>query len=355
MNRTVNLLGKLIVSLVAMGPGFGAGAGAQDPVPAQPPAAELLPAGPGKAAFTPARKTSFDEVTRQLDAGGDVFLYLATDRWLAALSTNVSQLRDVLEHLPNVPAAGHQQIDLGFRMLSDVISRSGLEGLSGVGLSGAQITQELHRSKLVVHHNPGQGQGLLWNLAGRPAHPLRAMEMLPKTTALALFGDLDARGAWTFIERTVSDSGEAGLAAGLHAWQQRFEQAAKLSWTNLLASFGGEAGIILTLDDSRKITLPLGPQPLELPEPGLIVAVKINDDTLFERVSQEMKANPQTRAQRGGRPQVVRHAAAPAAAGAVATDSGQQRRLLFCRDLAGVGPRGARRAQRQDPGPGRIG
>ena len=102
----VNLLGTLIVSLVATGPGFGASAGAQDPVPAQSPAAELLPAGPGKAAFTPARKTSFDEVTRQLDPGGDVFVYLATDRWLAALSTNVSQLRDVLEQSAERPGRG---------------------------------------------------------------------------------------------------------------------------------------------------------------------------------------------------------------------------------------------------------
>lgn len=290
----VNLLGTLIVSLVATGPGFGPGAGAQDQVPAQPPTAEGAPAGPGNGAFTPARKTSFDQVTRQLDPGGDVFVYLATDRWLAGLATNVSQLRDVLEHLPNVPAAGREQIDLGFKMLIDAISRSGVEGISGVGLSGAQISQELHRSKLVVHYNPGQGEGLLWNLLGRQAHPLRPMAMLPKTTALALFGDLDAMGAWTFIERTVSDSGDAGLAAGLREWPRRFEQGAKLSWTNFLASFGGEAGIILTLDDSRKITLPLGPQALELPEPGLIVAVKINNDTLFERVSQEMKANPQT-------------------------------------------------------------
>jgi hypothetical protein len=168
--------------------------------------------------------------------------------------------------------------------------------MSGVGVSGVQVTEELHRSKLVLHHDPGpgQGEGLLWNLFGAQAHPLRAMDMLPKTTALAAFGDLDAMRAWNVIQRAVADSGDPVLASGMLEWQRGLEQRAKLSWTNLLASFGGEAGIILTLDDSRRITLPVGTQPVDLPEPGLIIAVKINDDTLFERLSQELKANPQT-------------------------------------------------------------
>ncbi len=288
------LLAGLVLSLVVTGPGFDAGAQAQAQAPTQPPGSATSSAVPAQAAFAPARKTSFKEVTSQLDPDGSVFVYLATDQWLAGLSTNVSRLRDVVENLPGIPAAGRERLGRVFKLLIEAIPRSGIEGISGVGVSGVQITEGLHRSKLVLHHNPGQGEGLLWNLFGGQAHPLRAMDMLPKTTALAAFGDLDAMRAWNFIERVVSDSGDSGLANGLGEWQRGFEQGAKLSWTNLLASFGGEAGIILTLDDSRKLTLPVPPQAVDLPEPGLIVAVKVNNDTLFERVSQELKANPQT-------------------------------------------------------------
>src|SRR5260221_257637 len=45
--------------------------------------------------FEGGRKTSFQEVTTQLDPGGSLFLYLATDQWLAGLSTNISALREV--------------------------------------------------------------------------------------------------------------------------------------------------------------------------------------------------------------------------------------------------------------------
>ena len=288
------LLAGLVLSLVATGPGFNVGAQAQAPAPAQPSAAATPAAVPAEAAVTPARRTSFKEVTSQLDPGGSVFVYLATDQWLAGLSTNVARLRDVIQNLPNVPPAVQEQLNLVFKLLIDAIPRTGIEGVSGLGVSGVQITQELHRSKLVVHHNAGQGQGLLWNLFGGQAHRLRALDMLPRTTALAVFGDLDIMQVWKFVERTVSDSGDSGLANGLREWQRGLEQGASLSWTNLLASFGGEAGIILTLDDSRRLTLPVGPRPIDLPEPGLIIALKINDDTLYDRISQQLKANPQT-------------------------------------------------------------
>jgi hypothetical protein len=287
-------LAGLILSLVAAGPGVNAGAGPQAQAAAQPPASATSLAAPAKPAFVPARKTSFDEVTSQLDPGGSVFVYLATDQWLGGLSTNVLRLRDMMENLPPAPGAGREQVDRVFKLLMGAIRVSGIENMSGVGVSSVQVSEELHRSKLVLDHTPGQGEGLLWNLFGGQAHPLRAMDMLPGTTAVAAFGDLDAARAWSVIQQAVSDSGDSGLANGMLEWQQKFEQGAKLSWTNLLASFGGEAGIILTLDDSRKITLPIGPQAVELPEPGLIVAVKVNSDTLFDRVSQELKANPQT-------------------------------------------------------------
>ncbi|MGO8678733.1 MAG: hypothetical protein ACLQVX_23050 [Limisphaerales bacterium] len=280
-----HLFAVLALSLIAGGPGTNAGA---------EPRAQDAAQAPATPTFAPARKTSFEEVTRQLDPGGSVFVYVATDQWLGGLSTNLLRLRDMMAGLEAMPAAGREQADRVFKLLFEAIRTSGIEAMSGVGVSSVQVTDELHRSKLVLDHNPGQDEGLLWNLFGAQAHPLRGMDMLPATTALAAFGDLDAMRAWNAIQRAVSASGDSGLADGMVQWQQKFEQGAKLSWTNLLASFGGEAGIILTLDESRKITLPIGPQPVELPEPGLIIAVKVNNDALFERVSQELKANPQT-------------------------------------------------------------
>lgn len=49
---------------------------------------------PGSAtAVVPAEKTSFAEVTSQLDPGGNFFLYLGTAQWLDHLSTKVENYR----------------------------------------------------------------------------------------------------------------------------------------------------------------------------------------------------------------------------------------------------------------------
>lgn len=261
---------------------------------APPPTPSTPVAAPGKATFAPAHKTTFTEVTSQLDPGGSLYLYLATDQCLAGLSTNVSRLRDLVKNLPDLPANDRNQVDRVFDLLTSGIRGSGIENLAGVGVSSAQIAPDLYRSKLVLHHPQGQGQGLLWDLLGRQAHALRALDMLPNTTALAAFGDLDLTRAWNSLERALLDSDIPDLAQGLRVFLQEFEHGTKLSWTNVLASLGGEAGLIVTLDESRRVTFPLGPNGIELPEPGLLVALKTRNDTLYNRVSQELKSNPQT-------------------------------------------------------------
>jgi hypothetical protein len=64
-----------------------------------------------------------------------------------------------------------------------------------------------------------------------------------------------------------------------------------MSWPKLLASFGGEMGFVLTLDNTKKISVPVGGRGLEIPAPGLLLAVKVNDDLLFNRISSELKQN----------------------------------------------------------------
>ena len=73
----------------------------------------------------------------------------------------------------------------------------------------------------------------------------------------------------------------------------QFEAKTKLKWDDLLNSLGGEAGFALTLNESNNIPIPLPGGALTIPEPGLLLVFKVNDDTLFNRIDRELKANPQ--------------------------------------------------------------
>lgn len=275
------LLLSLLVSIVAC-----------DKKPA-PPGASAPPqtSTPDAAEFKPARETSFGEVTSQLDPGGNLFVYLSTDQWLAGLTTNLARFREVLQSFPDADASKRELMDRGFQQLTDAVKGSGVETLTGVGISEVQVTPELHRTKLILHHRKGQGDGLLWNVMGKRPHALTGMDLLTTNTAFAMYGDLDIKAIWAAVENGLGSSEIPDAAAAVKKWPELFEKQTKMSWDKLLASFGGELGLVLTLNDARKLHIPLGDKSLSMPTPGLMIAVKVNDELLYNRISSELKAN----------------------------------------------------------------
>jgi len=118
--------------------------------------------------------------------------------------------------------------------------------------------------------------------------------MLPTTTAFAAYGDLDLAGIWSAFETEIGKLGNLEAQAGIRKAKDDFEKKTGLEWDKTLSSFGGEFGLVITLDDSRKITLPTGgDEPLQFPEPGILIIVKVRDNTIFDRIDALMSANPQ--------------------------------------------------------------
>lgn len=245
-----------------------------------------LPAGE----FPPARQTSFAEVTGQLDPGGNVYGYMATDQWLAGLATNVANVREFALGLPDVSAKDRENITRVFDILDDTLVKTGLEDLTGVGLSGVQIGPDLFRTKAIFHHQRGQGEGLLWNITGKQAHDLDGLDLLPTTTAVAAFGDLDVKAVWKAIADGVKKSEVPELVEGLKQWEAEFEKGTKLAWADVLGSLGGEAGVVFMLDQANMIDIPFV-EGVQLPEPGFLFAVKVKNNLLYDHISSELKKN----------------------------------------------------------------
>src|SRR6185503_3760189 len=266
-------------------------AAAENATPASPAAASQMAGTPP---FDGGRKTSFQEVTSQLDPGGSLYLYLATDQWLKGLSTKVSDLRGIITAVARPAGQEAEQIERGFDLISSLIQRCGIEDITGVGLSAAPVAPGLYRNKLIVHHATGAGQGFLWTLFGKAPHKLAAQDLLPSTTALAVYGDLDVTQLWTTLQRELSQSGIPEVSQFAGMFPQMFQKQTGISWTDLLASLDGEAGLILTLDPAKTVALPMGPGgAIEIPTPGLVAAVKVKKDLLYEHISAMLRKNPQ--------------------------------------------------------------
>jgi competence protein ComGC len=255
---------------------------------------EAAPGNPQKAAApatASAERTSFAQVTSQLDSGGSLYVYLSTEQWLAGVSGKVGALRGVLGAIPDLASDDRENLNKAFDIVTNLIQKSGIEDVSGIGMSSIARETNFYHTKMFLHHYAGQGSGFLWNMFGQKAHALDGLSLLPTNTALATFSDLDAPMLWSVIQKQVAESGFPQAEAMLNKLPDSFETATGLKWDKVLASLGGEFGFALTLDDTKMIPIPLpgAGDPLQIPEPGLLLVAKVKDDTIFNRIDEALQ------------------------------------------------------------------
>jgi hypothetical protein len=254
------------------------------------PAQSETPGSPAAATPVAAETNSFAEVTSHLDPGGNLYLYLGTAQWLDGLSAKVGEWRDTVQSLPNLKDADRENVARAFDLATNLIKDSGIEDVSGFGMSSFAIEKGFYRTKMVLHHYKGRGAGFLWSAFGAAPHKLDGLDLLPTTTAFASFSDADLSLLWSAIEKDITQSGIPSADEGIAQTKAAFEQQTGLKLDDVLASLGGEYGFILTLNDAKRITVPAGlNQTFDFPEPGILVVAKVKDDLIFNRVDELLK------------------------------------------------------------------
>jgi len=247
----------------------------------------------GPTAQPSAVKNSFTEVTSKLDAGGNLYGYVSTEEWLSGLSQQVNSLRDLVGSLPNASDDDKKKIGAVFDVVTDMIKKSGIEDISGAGMSSIQKEKGIYHSKFILHHYPGKGSGMLWTAFGAKAHKLDGLDLLPSSTVIASFSDLDLGQIWMGLNTEIEKTGIPEIRQPMSQIPQQFAAVTGLPLDKVLGSLGNEYGLIITLDDNKKISLPFANPPIDLPEPGIMLAIKVKDDTIFNRVDELLKGNTQ--------------------------------------------------------------
>jgi len=247
----------------------------------------------GSSGLSSAETTSFKEVTSKLDTGGSFYLYLSTEQWLKDLSTKVGNLRETVASLPNVQDK-KEQINDAFTVGTGLIKDSGLEDISGLGMSSIARAPGLYYNKLIIHHYSGQGNGFIWTIFGKDPHELTGLNLLPANTAMAAFYDLDSAQVWAVIQKECEQSGFPQAKDFLKNFPQEFEKNTGMKWNDIVDSFDGEFGIVLTLNDAKMVNIPMpSGEPLEMGEPGFMLVAKIKNDLLFNHFDDALKKSRQ--------------------------------------------------------------
>ena len=255
--------------------------------PLPEPAAPAVPPEPASA-----EQNSFDEVSAKLDTGGNLFVYLGTEQWLGRVSDEFVGLKELVVAVPGLHAVDLAEIEAFFGLTGRLLRKSGLEEISGVGMSGIALAPGQYRTKIFAHHYPGQGLGFMWRAFGREPHALTGLDLLPKETRLAGWLDLDLQLLWTALVTEVEAVGTPEVKEQFRQLSMLFKAVTGLELYPALESLGGEYGFGLMLDEERKIQVPFGSIMIDLPQPDALLAIRLKDSTLFERIAEFFAAMP---------------------------------------------------------------
>ena len=239
-----------------------------------------------------AEPTSFDAITKHLDAGGGLYFYLSTDTLLKEASEKLPEIVPTLINMGKMDAATKARVEAGWKSLAQFIAKSGLNEISGFGASSIALEPGYYQNKWMIHHYAAQSNGLFWKLHGSTPNAVDFASYLPAKTALASSGNLKLEPLWNALNQEAATN--ADLKQGLDLVTQQFQTATGLDLAALLASLGPNYSTVVTLDESRMTTLPGGPngQPLTIPEPGLAIFIQVQDDVLINRLDQQLSAIP---------------------------------------------------------------
>jgi hypothetical protein len=240
-------------------------------------------------------------VTSHLDPGGDLFLYVNPAQWVNGLSAQVNQWRELALALPNQNSTDHQSIAQLFDALSRIIKNSGIEEVSGFGMSSIAREKGLYRTTTMLYHVKGKGSGYLWSIFGKTPHPLDGIDFLPATTALASFSDVDLPMIWSILDKEVGQSGIPVAKETIQGLPTQFASAAGVDLEKALASLAGGCGLVVSIDETKSVAPPGAPPSLQIPDIGAMLILKVKNETIFNAVDAAWNRNPGvTRTDRSG-------------------------------------------------------
>lgn len=242
-------------------------------------------------------KTSFAEVTAELEQGGEFYLYMSTEQAFADIDGWIVNLKDKMAGVANEDPEQAAAIDQGIDFALKIFRGSGLRDINGVGMSSVRDPGGFYRSRFFVYRQPDRNQGIIWQMAVPHHDRLVGMNLAPPDAALGYFFEANPVICWTWLSKEIR-------ASGIKEMQDWFDKTLAESRKNgidldaLIASLAGEAGLFVTLDPGVQTVIPLGDgKEVAIPEPGILLAFKVKDETIFNVIQAKMMPKDQPEGQ----------------------------------------------------------
>ncbi|MCJ8331494.1 MAG: hypothetical protein HRT89_22845 [Lentisphaeria bacterium] len=207
-----------------------------------------------------------NDIRSNLDIDGDFYFYMKADAYIKKLYFKL----DALKAIAKDPKLS-KRIDL----TKLVFAENGLKDIVSLGASSKKLAKNLYQNKIFIELKE-KPEGKVWAIFKGKEHSLDGLNLMPKDTVFASYGDFKFDGMIEFTSSLIKSIAPNRAQAGDRISNQL--KRVGIDWDTVVKSSAGEMGIILSFDETKFLNLPVQKKMIEFPEPSIAVLMKVNDD-----------------------------------------------------------------------------
>jgi prepilin-type processing-associated H-X9-DG protein len=228
--------------------------------------------------------TSFYEVDKKLDKGGEFYLYVNTEDVLKKLDTKTASFEKLILTVPSIED-NKADIKKAFTITKNIIKNSGIKELDGIGSSSIKINDNMYRNIAYFYHKPENNKGVFWSFFPVQEKTQRMLTLLPKDTVIASGSNFQFNKFLNWIESELTVGDLADISKNIR--EGKIEALKRgVDIDKILNSLNGEYAFFITLDPKKKSKLPMGRAMVEMPRPAVAILIEVSDEYVFSLLKQ---------------------------------------------------------------------
>jgi len=233
----------------------------------------------------PSPDTPFQRIAAKVDSGGDLLVVANVEGIVQQCVVTISQdLATAASADARVQAAADTA-----KRVNAFLQKNGFYAVRGYGASIVPRSDGWSDVKSFVARDPAAAELPLWRgLVGGAPRVLTSLNFLPADTVMVQAGAADLNQLWQLIESGVAECTSPASAASFQQTLGIMGTQSGIDIPRLFQSMGEGGCVSIQLSPDATINLPLGAKPLSMPEPSLLIALAVKDDTILKLLDAQL-------------------------------------------------------------------
>ncbi len=238
--------------------------------------------GASAAPSLPQAAVTLGDVAARLDVQAEMFTYMNSEAVIRSLRQGLGDLSKIMA------LTEEEEGSRVLGMFDKILDWSGCYSVRAAGFSMAPVKQDVYRVKSYLARDPEAADRFIWKLCGGPSRALDSLGYAPADSAVLMIANSDPAGIWAGIREAIAAFGGPDMSVEFDASLQHVESMAQIKLADLIGALGNEQFLSLGLSRKIKVSIPIDGDPFDIPQPSLLLGLKVNGDLLLTTLLQKM-------------------------------------------------------------------